>query len=114
MLITLKDLVPVTLTRKRGEEAYNALQRYLGHHSIDIDLDGSPMLSSSFLDEFIVLAESNRLRQVAFVTRQATILRKLGIIAHERDLTLYSKASDSDVRLKSVPRLARTVAQFRA
>jgi len=98
MLITVKDLVPVTLTRKRGEEAFNALRARLDHQNVDVDLDGSLMLSSSFLDELILkLAKSNLLRRVAFVTRQATTRHKLGIIAHERNLTLYSKESGSDV-----------------
>ena len=109
--IDVKELSPVTLTRRRGAEAFGSLQARLGQQDrgVGIDLDSTEMLSASFLDELILrLAEHDLLKKVAFVTREPQTIRKLGIISHERKLTVFLRTSDT--RLVSVAPLARSMA----
>jgi hypothetical protein len=111
MKISVKLLAPVTLTRKRGAEAFEALHRYLKSNTdVNIDLDATEMLSLSFLDELVVrLSDADLLRKAAFVTQDPATMRKLGIIAQERNLTLYRRRTETDTTLRSVPRLRREI-----
>jgi hypothetical protein len=106
--MTISELTPITLTRKRGLDAFRALLVHLEHEkNVDIDLDDAIMMSMSFLDELIWrLAEANLLSRVAFVTRKAGTRRKLGNVAFERNVDVYSRSSVNDRRNVAVPRVS--------
>jgi|GEM_PF-1424459 len=105
--MTILELTPITLTRRRGLDAFRALLVHLEREKdIDIELDEAVMLSMSFLDELIWrLAEANLLTRVAFVTRNAATRRKLGNIASERDVDVYVRRN-GEARAASVPRIS--------
>jgi hypothetical protein len=108
MKIEITELTPITLTRKRGIDAYRSLLRLLDREeTVDIGLDVAIMMSMSFLDELIWrLAEAGFLKRIAFVTRKSAMRRKLGSIAHARDVNIYFRKSADDSRAVSVPRVS--------
>src|ERR1019366_1426900 len=93
MIVQIRELTPVTLTRKRGIDAYRRLLDILNQErAIEIDLSEPIMLSMSFLDELVWrLAQAGHLRKVVFVAQTASVRRKLGNISYERGVNIHFK-----------------------
>lgn len=89
-LIHVSQLAPKQVTRRRGEQAYDALSKHLDNGPVEIDLDGVPLLSASFLDGLISrLIRADRIVDVTFVTNQDGVVEKLGRISSIRAVPVY-------------------------
>jgi STAS-like domain of unknown function (DUF4325) len=103
MHIKVQDLSPVALTRKRGEEAFAIVASAMRGETIDLDLEGAEMLSRSFLDGLIgKLAEAHSLGKVVFVTSDPDALAKLGRIAAQRKVTIFSRSRLGEPKQRAV------------
>jgi hypothetical protein len=103
MLIKMREMSPIALTRKRGEEAFDALESSLRSDQVEIDLEGMDMLSRSFLDGFVSrLSTVNKLNDVVFVTTQRDVLTKLGKISAQHGLVLFFRERVGDNRRQRV------------
>ncbi len=95
----ITELTSHGVTRGNGERAFESLRPILARGEVDLELDGSRLLSRSFLDGLAVkLIESGRISRVTFVTRDPTTLRKLGRIAADRGTQLFHRLTFSSDR----------------
>ena len=89
MRVKIQDLSPVCVTRRRGADAFEALMKLDDGSNIEIDLNGTEMLSLSFLDELIYrLHQKLASERVAFVTSSPNHLAKLGRISGYRKIAV--------------------------
>lgn len=98
------DLTTPCITRARGEEAFRALKTHLDKPgSVEIDLRGVDLLSSSFLDGLInSLAISGLLSNVTFAVDDADIRAKLARIAGLRKVTLFTSSGQKRVAVTPI------------
>jgi hypothetical protein len=100
--IPISDLSSPSLTRERGAEAYARLEKLFDHQHIELSLDSADSLSTSFLDELICkLRDSDRLKQVTFLTSKERVRRRLSQIAAVRNVALYLSARSGSKRRRA-------------
>jgi hypothetical protein len=98
------DLAIPCITRARGEEAFRAAKAHLDKHgSVEIDLGGIDLLSSSFLDGLINgLALCGLISNVTFAVDDAEIRAKLARIAGLRKVTLFTSSGQKRVAVTPI------------
>jgi len=93
-----------TVTRERGAEAFEKLATLLKQGNVELQLDGTELLSTPFLDEIVrLLASRNQVTEVTFVTDNADTVRKLQRIAAVRDVTIFGRGGKQPERAPVVP-----------
>lgn len=87
--ISVLELSPVCVTRRRGAEAYEKLRPHLSRDRVEIDLSGVDLLSASFLDAIVSrLDRFGQLDGVIFVADDPASLNKLERIAGVHDIAV--------------------------
>lgn len=105
MLIT--QLVPKTVTRPRGEEAYKKLRKHLLAGTVEVDLTSATLLSFSFLDGLILqLLEHHQLEKTTFVASDPELQRKLAQVAGIRKAEIFFREKKGELRRPIQPRAA--------
>ena len=99
--IKLTSLVPKTITRQRGTEAFNKLRLMLSKDEwIELDLSDADTISSSFLDEIVIQSSRESvLNHLLFVIKSAENQKKLERVFSMRDLSgKYRWYNDETIR----------------
>ena len=98
-------------TRRRGEEAYDALLPELHGGTVELNLDGVDVLSASFLDGLLLsLIGGGHLESVLFRSTDPRTTTRLERLSGVRDVDIYSV--DLQGRIQKVKR--RQPNHFRA
>ena len=104
--VHISQLSSSSLTRIRGQEAYERLLPIVQKEQVEIDLTGVAALSMSFLDGLVSqLLTSGHSERTTFVADEKPVLDKLSRIADIRHAVLYFRSTNSPRRL-IVPHLA--------
>ena len=105
--ILVTQLVPATVTRPRGEEAYWKLREYLPTGAVEVDLNSATLLSFSFLDGIILrLLEASQLEKVTFVASDTKLQKKLAQVAGVRNATIFFRTGKGEHRRPIQPKAA--------
>lgn len=108
--VSITQLVPATVTRPRGEEAYRKLQASLSAEVVEVDLNGAKLLSFSFLDGLILqLLEANELGKVTFVAADPETQRKLAQVAGIRKVEIFFRTEQGKPRRRVQPKFPTKV-----
>ena len=92
--LRLDQFSPCCVSRRRGEEAYDALKNHLNTGTVELELGGSDIISTSFLDGLVSkLLVNGETELVTFVTDDTRHIEKLKRISGLRSAILYSRAS---------------------
>lgn len=84
--IHISDLSKICVTRKRGQEAISKLKPYLKSGIVEIDLDSTEVVSTSFLDELILrLVKMASIEKVVFKCSTSILEDKLARISGIRN-----------------------------
>jgi hypothetical protein len=105
--ILITQLAPKTVTRPRGEEAYQKLREYLLSGKVEVDLRGAKLLSFSFLDGLILqLLANHQLEMITFVAPDPEQQRKLAQVAGVRSAKIFFREKKGEPRRIIQPRAA--------
>jgi hypothetical protein len=108
--VPITQLAPRTVTRPRGEEAYQKLQEHLLAGATEVDLSSATLLSFSFLDGLILrLLETNQLETVTFVAPDPGLQRKLAQVAGVRKAVIFFREKKGEPRHIVQPRAATKI-----
>ena len=100
--IDVSELTKSTITRERGNEAFENLEKIIKDNSPDIvtiDLTISDMVSLSFLDGIIVNIQKKlglRRVKICFIVKNEDILKKLKKVVTLRDFKGYYRYVNED------------------
>jgi len=108
--VPISQLAPRTVTRPRGEEAYQKLQEHLLAGAVEVDLGSATLLSFSFLDGLILqLLENNQLERITFVAPGPELQRKLAQVAGVRKAMIFFREKKGEPRRMVQPRAATKI-----
>jgi hypothetical protein len=103
--VSITQLAPKTVTRPRGEEAYQKLREHLLSEIVEVDLSSAKLLSFSFLDGLILqLVENNQLEMITFVAPDPELQRKLAQVAGVRSVKIFFREKKGEPRRIVQPR----------
>jgi hypothetical protein len=110
MRISITELTPSGLTRKRGHEAVAALDGKLKDDATDItiELDAAEFISVSFMDEFVQgVSEAGLLDRITFATERDDHLNRLRRVSDVQDVELFreTRGEREAVQRKPAPKL---------
>ncbi len=93
--VQVKHLSFPCVTRKRGKEAAEKLQAYIGNEPVVVILNGVEMLSLSFLDGLISdLASHDNTEKVVFDSINPIVEDKLARVAAIRDVSIIYRSAN--------------------
>ena len=98
-MLQVRDLAERGTLRRRGEQVYQRMSHHLLTDELEINLDGLPTMSMSFIDGIISrLVLNEQLERVTFVTDNERTLEKLGTISGFRNTSIFYRPSDQTER----------------
>lgn len=108
--VPISQLTPRTVTRPRGEEAYQKLQELLRAGAVEVDLSSATLLSFSFLDGLILqILDNHQLERITFVAPDPGLQRKLAQVAGVRKVTIFFREKKGEPRQIVQPRAATKI-----